>query len=213
MKREFRVLKHGKVRASSDGKGITGYAAVFNQRADLGWMLEVVMPGAFTDCLATDPDVRALFNHNPDIVLGRTKSGTLRLKEDNRGLQFDVDLPDTQAGRDVRASIARGDVDQCSFGFTVDEQTWREEKNDAGEMETTRELVAVTVYDISPVVFPAYEGTSVSERTLWPDGVPESIAIAKDSVHYKAEMRAILADRLARMGAGDRARRGSVWGA
>lgn len=175
MKREFRILKACEVRASDDGKTISGYAAVFNQPSeDLGWFREIVRPGAFTRCLGASPDVRCLFNHDASSILGRTKSGTLRLKEDNVGLHFDCDLPDTQAARDVRASVLRGDIDQCSFGFMVNSQTWKEEKDADGNLQTTRELTDVDVFDVSPVTYPAYPQTSVEARGLWPDGEPES---------------------------------------
>ncbi len=121
------------------------------------------------------PDVRCLFNHNPDAVLGRTKAGTLRLSEDRTGLYFDCDLPDTQAGRDVRESVTRGDVDQCSFGFVVQGQNWREEKDGGGGTQAIRELTDVDLFDVSPVTYPAYPQTSVSARLLWPEGEPAEV--------------------------------------
>ena len=176
MKREYRNLAQAQLRAKPEGKGIEGYAAVFNELSeDLGWFREIIMPGAFKDCLATDPDVRALFNHNADMVLGRTTAKTLRLKEDSKGLHFDCDLPDTQAARDLLTSIERGDISQCSFGFTVTKHKIGEEKQDDGEMQLIRELHAVDVFDVSPVTFPAYPQTSVDTRSLFPDGMPRSL--------------------------------------
>lgn len=173
MKREFRIWKVVELRASDDGKQIAGYAAVFNVLSDdLGWFQEKVMPGAFSRCLGTNPDVRCLFNHDSNIVLGRTKAGTLRLSEDSKGLKFDCDMPDTQMGQDVLRMIKRGDVDQCSFGFMVNAQNWREEKDDKGDMQLTRELTDLELFDVSPVTFAAYPQTSVAARALWPDGVP-----------------------------------------
>lgn len=176
MKREFRMWKATELRASDDGKMIAGYAAVFNVLSDdVGWFREMVMPGAFTRCLASDPDVRALFNHDSNIVLGRTRSGTLRLSEDTRGLKFDCDMPETSMGQDILKMIKRGDVSQCSFGFMVNEQNWREEKDDKGDFQVTRELTDVELFDVSPVTYPAYPQTSVSLRALWPDGMPDSV--------------------------------------
>jgi len=178
MKREYRNLAQAELRAKSGGKGIEGYAAVFNQPSeDLGGFTEKIMPGAFSDCLSKDPDVRALFNHDPSLVLGRTTAKTLRLDEDDKGLHFDCDLPDTQPARDLMTSIGRGDISQCSFGFTVNKQKFSEEKQDDGEVALIRELHAVDLFDVSPVTFPAYPQTSVDKRSLWPDGMPRSLRL------------------------------------
>jgi hypothetical protein len=165
------------MRTSSDGKRITGYAAVFKQLSDdLGGFQEMIIPGAFDRCLGSNPDVRCLFNHDPNIVLGRTLSGTLRLSADHVGLQFDCDLPNTQAARDLRESIRRGDISQCSFSFSVNGQNWREEGKDAaGLPKTIRELTDVTLFDVSPVTYAAYPQTSVSARLLWPEGEPAEV--------------------------------------
>lgn len=180
MKREFRITKVAQIRAKkADGKdSIGGYAAVFNQLSEnLGWFRERIMPGAFTDCLGTSPDVRALFNHDPNIVLGRTTAKTLRLKEDNTGLSFEADPPDTQAARDVTTLIERGDVNQCSFGFYVRDHAWTQEPDpeDAKSLILVRNLKKIDVFDVSPVTFPAYPQTSVDMRSLFPDGVPEEV--------------------------------------
>jgi HK97 family phage prohead protease len=180
MKREIRIFKGSELRAKKDGKGIDGHAAVFNELSqDLGGFRERVMPGAFADDLAAKPDVRALFNHDPNIIFGRTISGTLRLAEDHAGLAFDCDMPDTQQARDVQTSIARGDITQCSFGFFVVSQKWSEEPDPAdatGQRKMLiRELHKVKTFDVSPVTFPAYTGTDVDTRTLFPEGVPGEI--------------------------------------
>ena len=176
MSKEIRFYKFSALRASGDGKHITGYAAVFNSLSeDLGGFREIVLPGAFDRCLRGGPDVRCLFNHDANIVLGRTKSGTLRLSADSNGLKFDCDVPDTQAGRDVRESIRRGDIDQCSFGFVVNGQNWREEKDATGNPQTVRELSDVELFDVSPVTYAAYPQTSVSARLLWPEGEPAEV--------------------------------------
>jgi Escherichia/Staphylococcus phage prohead protease len=107
------------LRAAADKPTISGYAAVFNSNADFGGgFTESVHPNAFNRALADKQDVKALFNHDANIVLGRTKSGTLRLSTDNTGLYFETDVNenDPQAMA-VRAMIQRGDVDQCSFSF------------------------------------------------------------------------------------------------
>lgn len=158
MKIETRFLKGGELRAQSEGK-IVGYAAIFDSLSeDLGGFVERIRAGAFARAIKLRQDVHALYNHDPNVVLGRVKNGTLRLAEDKVGLHFECDLPNTQTARDCHASIARGDVDQCSFSFTLVEDKW----TNGGKM---RELLDVDLVDVSPVTFPAYESTSVQART------------------------------------------------
>ena len=167
-RRNFTAME---LRAVSDDSGvrhITGYAAVFNSLSeDLGGFREKIAPGAFARAVKED-DVRALWNHNSDNVLGRTKSGTLRLSEDNHGLKIECDPPDAQWVRDLVASIERGDVDQMSFGFIVRRypdgsrgSQWIEENG-----EDIRILTDVELFDVSPVTFPAYPDTEVGLRSL-----------------------------------------------
>lgn len=146
------------VRAES--RTIAGYAAVFNSETDIGGMFrEQIAPGAFKSSLSAD--VRALFDHDTSHVLGRTKAGTLRMSEDAHGLAVEIDLPDTQTGRDLRESMARGDIDGMSFGFRVTKQEWDE----SGEtpLRTIRE---VELFEVSVVTFPAYADTEVALRSL-----------------------------------------------
>ena len=139
-----------------------GMAALFNNvSADLGGFKEQIAPGAFTNCLR-GCDVRALWNHNADHVLGRTAAGTLRLKETDQGLLMECDMPDTTMGRDLQVSMDRGDIDQMSFGFTVAKDSWDEVNG-----ECIRTLLEIdTLYDVSPVTFPAYPDTSVAVRSM-----------------------------------------------
>lgn len=172
-KKEFerRNFTATELRAVSDDAGvrhITGYAAVFNSLSeDLGGFREKIAPGAFARAIKED-DVRALWNHNSDCVLGRTKSGTLRLSEDTHGLKIECDPPDAQWVRDLMASIDRGDIDQMSFGFMVRSNPdgsrgaqWEEENG-----EDIRTLTDVELFDVSPVTFPAYPDTEVGLRSL-----------------------------------------------
>lgn len=159
---------------------IRGHAAVFNQLSeDLGGFREQIAPGAFTEAIKTD-DVRALWNHNPDYVLGRNMSGTLTLAEDARGLAIEVEPPDTQWARDLVVSMQRGDINQMSFGFSVrpNGQNWA--KDDAGTV--VRTLTKVRLYDVSPVTYPAYPQTDVAARSL--------TAWQKDQADPGAEARA-----------------------
>lgn len=138
---------------------ISGHSAVFDTLSeDLGFFREKIRPGAFAKSIKHD-DVRALFNHDPSAILGRTKSGTLALSEDQRGLFMETKPPDTQVARDLLTSIKRGDIDQQSFQFEVMEDAWHTE----GGMDV-RELVEVKLYDVSPVTFPAYTATDVQVR-------------------------------------------------
>lgn len=146
-------------RARDDGK-IVGYASVFNQWSeDLGGFREKVKQGAFAKTIK-EADIRALFNHDSNYVLGRNKAGTLQLEEDAKGLLVTIDPPDTQWARDLSTSIKRGDIDQMSFGF----RTIRDEWNDKDRNQITRELVEVELFDVSPVTYPAYPQTSVAVR-------------------------------------------------
>lgn len=148
---------------SDDGENrITGYAAVFNSLSDnLGGFREKIAPGAFDDVL--NDDVRALINHEPGLILGRTLSDTLQITVDDRGLHYRIDPPDTQYARDLIASIERGDITQSSFAFNVDDDFW--EEDDDGRLIRTIQRVK-RLFDISPVTYPAYPDTMVAVRSL-----------------------------------------------
>lgn len=135
---------------------LAGHAAVFNKPIDLNEFTEEVLPGAFSETIAKD-DVRALFNHNDDLVLGRNRAGTLRLAEDDVGLRVEIDPPDTQFARDLLTLIRRGDISGMSFGFLVEDENW-----DFAREKPHRQLRKVRLFDVSPVTFPAYESTDIS---------------------------------------------------
>lgn len=154
-----------KVEKRADEKPrIRGHAAMFNILSqDLGGFREQIVPGAFAEAIKTD-DVRALWNHNPDHILGRNTAGTLLLSEDERGLAIEIIPPDTQLARDLMTSIERGDVSQMSFAFSIrgnDGQSWG--KDEIGKVRTLR---SVRLYDVSPVTYPAYEQTDVAIRAM-----------------------------------------------
>ena len=119
---ETRIFKPDEFRYEKRADGtrrIVGHAAVFNQWSeDLGGFREQIAPGAFAAALTQD-DVRALFNHDTNQVLGRNKAGTLTLLEDERGLLSEIILPDTQLARDLEVLMGRGDINQMSFAFTI----------------------------------------------------------------------------------------------
>lgn len=160
------------LRAAPDGSPpkIVGHAAVYSQWSqDLGGFKERVMPGAFTKAL-NGADVRALFNHDPNYLLGRTSSRTLDLADEKKGLHWEANPPDTQTIRDLviapmtpRNGSATADLNQCSFSFIPVEDEWRAPKFTDGLYE--RDLHEVLLFDVSAVTFPAYEQTDVGLRT------------------------------------------------
>jgi uncharacterized protein len=167
MNREKRAFQASglEVREQSGRPTIVGYAALFNSRSnDLGGFVEEIMPGAFSGAISSS-DVRALWNHNDDMVLGRTKSGTLRLMEDEVGLRIEVDPPDTTWARDALVTINRGDVDQMSFAFTLAKGGDKLSRTEDGKTLRTIERVG-ELFDVSPVTYPAYQDTAVSLRAL-----------------------------------------------
>lgn len=147
---------------------ISGHAALFNSPSELlcNCFREIILPGAFSEALASS-DVRALFNHNPDNILGRTSAGTLRLKEDAAGLAIEIDPPDTTVGRDLLTSMKRGDVREMSFGFTIadDGDEWTRDPDGTGNWTRTISRVE-RLYDVSPVTYPAYPETDCAVRSL-----------------------------------------------
>jgi uncharacterized protein len=141
---------------------LTGYAALFNTVTDLGSFREQIAPAAFDRALREKHDVRFLMNHDPSLVLGRSKSGTLALSRDTKGLKFACDAPTTQLGRDVHTLVERGDLDQMSFGFIVTDES---HSCDA-DGRCLRTIKDVDLKDISVVTYPAYEGTSCEARSI-----------------------------------------------
>lgn len=161
--KEQRSFKATELRVEGDRKPIIrGYAAVFNVISEnLGWFREIIRPGAFRKTINDGADVRALFNHNPDFVIARTKSNTLKLTEDDKGLFIEATPPDATWARDLVSSIKRGDIDQMSFGFETMKDRWGTENG-----ERMRELLEVRLFDVSPVTYPAYPQTSISARSM-----------------------------------------------
>ncbi len=161
-KKEVRTFDITNLRTRDGAEGeanvIEGYAAVFNSPTMIGdWFEESIAPGAFGKAISTNGDIRALFNHDWNNVLGRTKSGTLRLSEDERGLKFEVDLPDTSVARDLAESLKRGDINQCSFGFIPTVEEW-----DYTVEPAKRTIQEVDLFEVSVVSIPAYEDTEVA---------------------------------------------------
>jgi uncharacterized protein len=178
-KKEVRILQT-ELRVRRDENNpvkIEGYAAVFDRDSENMGFIERIAPGAFKNALKKS-DVRALFNHDSNIILGRLSAGTLELKEDKKGLFMSVTPPDTQLVRDmVLTPIERGDITQQSFGFNIKTDEWKNLDKDV----PTRTIMEVNeLFDVSPVTFPAYPDTEVALRSL--DDIKKDAAIsAKDS--------------------------------
>ena len=138
-------------RSDSDEMIIEGYAALYDNETNIGPFKETIARGAFDDVM--DNDVRALMNHDPNYVLGRTGAGTLELEADDTGLKYRIKLGEQQYAKDLYESVKRGDISQSSFAFTIAEQSWNENR-------TVRSVDKVaTLLDVSPVTYPAYKDT------------------------------------------------------
>lgn len=147
-------------RADNDKRTLKGYAVVFNSDTTIGdYFIERIDPHAFDSAL--DADVRALVDHDTGRVIGRTKSGTLRLAVDSRGLLVEIDVPDTADGRDLWTLVERGDISGMSFGFRVTKQEWDE----TGDLPV-RTIMGVELFEVSAVAFPAYDDTTLAVRSL-----------------------------------------------
>jgi HK97 family phage prohead protease/HK97 family phage major capsid protein len=147
--------------ADTDELVLEGYAAVFNSETDLGPFREVIRPGAFSDVLTND--VRALINHDANLILGRTSNGTLELEQDERGLKYRVKLGNQTYARDFYESVKRGDISQSSFAFTIEEESWNEQRT-VRSVNKVRQLL-----DVSPVTYPAYAAATVQARDQQPE--------------------------------------------
>ena len=155
------VAQQFQTRSANDDLFVEGYFSVFNSEYPL-WegASEIVKPGAFTNSVSGD--VRALINHDSSLVLGRTKAGTLTLRQDERGLWGSIRINrDDVDAMNLYARVQRGDVDQCSFGFDIKRETFV----DLGDGKCRWEIEEVDpLYEVSVCTFPAYTETSVSAR-------------------------------------------------
>ena len=161
MDREIRGGIAAEIRTEADGIRVSGYAAKFNEIADIGGMFrEQIAPGAFTDAIGRD-DVVFLINHD-GLPLARTRSGTLTLSQDAQGLRMETVLdatdPDVQS---IIGKMKRGDLDKMSFAFMPEVQEW----DDSGDTPL-RTIRKAALYDVSIVTTPAYDGTSIGLRSL-----------------------------------------------
>lgn len=148
---------------------IVGYAVRWGTLShDLGGFRERVANGAFDSTLRSTADVRALFNHNPDCVLGRLKNKTLALRNDASGLKMACILPDTSLGRDLAQLVKRGDIGKMSFAFQCESEDWADESDpeDPSSKIPVRTIKSAKLFDVSAVTSPAYESTSLQMSAL-----------------------------------------------
>lgn len=183
----------------NEEKSIGGYAAKFNIDTNLGWMTESIAPGAFDDVLGDD--VRCLFNHDPNQVIGRTKSGTLVIEQDETGLRYDNKMSMTSPiALHVMDAVQRKDVSQSSFAFSIGEESWEKRKSGEGFDYWHRTIMKCQrLYDVSPVTYPAYDDATVEELSASLDSfvqreMPEEIQGIKElrRKFYKEEIQSLV---------------------
>lgn len=163
MEQRVMRMRDATVRERDGGRYLEGYFAVFGEPYQVcaGWV-ETISPGAFARYLATGQDVKVLWNHDTNVVLGSTANGTASLREDETGLFGSVLINDKdQDAVNAHARVERGDVDGCSFGFEIARQ---EEWWDDDGVYHTRIMEVDPLYEVSPCTFPAYTSTSISAR-------------------------------------------------
>jgi HK97 family phage prohead protease len=188
---------------------VTGYASTWHSTSsDLGQFVERCAPGCFARSIAKGDDVFALVGHNPDLVVGRSKNHSLRLKEDSTGLYHECDVAATSVGRDLVELVRRGDLSEMSFAFTVDPdgEDWSEiddpNEDDRSQCRRVklRTLKSVRLHDVSYTPYPAYSGTSVSAQptvhissssrsfdSYFPHGIPAEIRSRVPDVRERFE--------------------------
>jgi len=172
------------VRAEGAKRTLTGYAAVWNSDTTIGdYFVERIAPGAFTKALR-ESDILALVNHDWGRVVGRTRSKTLRLMEDERGLKVEIDVPDTTDGNDLWTLVERGDISGMSFSFRATKQEWDE----SGDIPH-RTVLEAELYEVTATPIPAYPDTTLAKRSL-EAARAETEAAGKDAERRAADAAA-----------------------
>lgn len=165
---ERRTIQTAELRAVQQAEEqpskIVGYAALYNSLSEVMWgcVQETVASGAFAGVIPKS-DIRCLFNHDPNFVLGRMAAGTLTVTDDAKGLYFENTPPDTNFANDLMTSIGRGDINQCSYAFTVDDDSW-DETADGLLLRTINAFDEL--FDVSPVTYPAFSDTTAQVRSV-----------------------------------------------
>ena len=189
-KREVRRLPSEglELRADKEKRTITGYAVLFNSRSvDMGNWHEVIAPDAFKRSLEENKiDVVSTYNHDTNKMLGRMSANTLRLSADNRGIKFEADVPNTSYGNDVLELVARGDVKGNSFEFRAKADTWAK----MADGKRQRTVLEAELYQVGPVVSPAYSETDLALRAEPPqdEPAPDTDKIKRQHANAKARL-------------------------
>lgn len=189
-KRELRRLpvEGLELRADKEKRTITGYAVLFNSRSvDLGGFTEVIAPDAFSRSLADGKiDVVSTFNHDPNQMLGRVSAKTLTLAADERGIKFTAEVPNTSYGNDVLELVARGDVKGNSFEFRASKDAWTK----LADGKRQRTVLDGELYQVGPVVSPAYTETDLALRAAPPadEPAPDFDKIKRQNANAKARL-------------------------
>lgn len=167
---------------------VEGYFIVFEDETLLDRqnnIYEIVSRGAFDKTLEAGNDVRALFNHDTDKILGRLSNKTLELRVDETGVYGVIHLPNTQLGRDLYELIKRGDISQCSFGFNIEEEVLEKREDGAYRWRINQ----VDLHEVSVVTFPAYENTSIKARSKEiADRESRKLSVRKAELKQRLEM-------------------------
>jgi len=184
--------------SEAGGRCAIGYAARFNEPADIGEFIESIMPEAFDRALRQRHDVRFLINHDPSLLLARTTNGTLALSRDTVGLRFRAKLPETQAATDLLTLLRSQTMSQCSFGFRVPDggDTWSKRMHE-GKMRDFREIHDCDLLDVSCVTYPAYASTSAGVDDEDEDNGLKSMAAVASRSNTPAEVRSRIAAAVA----------------
>lgn len=195
-KNEVRT-NHIEMRAEGDGRTFTGYASVFNQPSQPLPFIEYVKPGAFKRSLQSRNRMMLLWNHDTSNPLASTRNGSLRLEEDSVGLKVTATLPQTSLGNDIAVLVRDGVIDSMSFGFSVKKDSWSQDGQ-------TRYLEDVTLYEVSLVSTPAYEGTAgtVSVRSgeaISADALADALLKIESGEELEPEQGALVADVISKL--------------
>lgn len=172
-------------RADDSKRVLTGYAIIWNSNTTIGdYFVERIAPSAFSGSIGGD--ILALLHHDSGRVLGRTKSNTLRLKEDTRGLHVEIDVPNTTDGNDLWELVERGDITGMSFGMRVTKQEW----DDTGAIPH-RTILEAELFEVTATPTPAYEDTQLAKRSLdaWRAEADATIARRRDENRTAAARR------------------------
>lgn len=188
---ERRFVSGIEVRKDEETGTVEGIASKVGVEYDMGWYIERIAPGAFDNVL--NDDVRVLFNHDPNQILGRTKAGTAEIYKTKEGhLGYRYQTPNRTYARDLEDAINAGDVDQSSFAFRIENETWSKETRDGKEVHIRDIEQMHSLYDVSPVTYPASPDTTVAKRSF--DAIQEERQEQEENteaVKRSARLRAV----------------------